>query len=169
VKAKVNETETKVRGQIDEVQRAIGGGLSEPKPADSVDEAADQAADLRKAIDRDLDALQAKLPPQDVVMEKARTYGGIALAVVALLGAAGIAFKQRGERKKLEREAKAHAAAIARYLPQAAGEPRELVEEKGSKAPVLILVGIAAAIGFSVYKQQQGAATDEEPDLWGPA
>lgn len=169
VKAKVHETETMVRGQIDDVQRAVGGGLSEPKPAESIDEATDQAADLRKAIDRDIDALQAKLPPEDVLKEKARTYGGVAVAVLALVGAAAIGFKQRGERKKLEREAKAHAAALARYLPQAAGEPRELVEEKGSKAPVLILVGIAAAIGASIYKQQQDAAADQDVDLWGPA
>jgi hypothetical protein len=168
VKAKVHETETKVREQVGEVQRAVGGGLSDPTPAGSVDEAAKQASQLRSAIDRDLDALQAKLPPNDVLAEKARTYGGIAVAVLAVIAAAVVGMKQRGQRKRLEKEAKAHAAAIARYLPQAAGEPRALVEERGGKGGIVILLGIAAAVGVAVYKRQQDSAADE-PDLWGPA
>lgn len=168
VESKVRETESRLRRQITDVERAVGGGLSDPTPAESVDEAMEQAADLRRAIDRDLDALEARLPPPDVLAEKARTYGGAALAAVAVGAAAALGRKQRSQRKKLEREAKAHAAAIARYLPQASGEPRQLVEERGGKGPIVLLFLVAAAVGAYVYNRRRGSG-DDEPDPWGPA
>jgi hypothetical protein len=166
VKAKIRETEAKVREQVAEVERVVGGfkGLSEPTPARSVDEAARQASDLRRAIDHDLDALQAKLPPGEELAEKAKTYGGAAVGVLAVVGAATLGLKQRGQRKRIEREARAHAEAIARYLPQASAAPRG--DEKG-RGGLVVLALIAAAIGAVVVRQRSGG--DQEPDLWGPA
>jgi hypothetical protein len=168
VKAKVRETETKVRDLLAEVERTVGGfkGLSEPTPAGSVDEAAQQASDLRRAIDRDLDALQAKLPPGEELADKARTYGGAAVGVLAVGAAAFLGLKQRGERKRIEREARAHAEAIARYLPQATAAPRA-DERGGGRGGLVLLALVAAAIGALIVRQR--TAGDDEPDLWGPA
>ncbi|WP_052668399.1 DLW-39 family protein [Nitriliruptor alkaliphilus] len=168
VKAKVRETEAKVRDGLAEVERTIGGfqGLSEPTPAGSVDEAAQQASDLRRAIDRDLDALQAKLPPGEELADKARAYGGAAVGVLAVGAAAFLGLKQRSERKRIEREARAHAEAIARYLPQATAAPRD--DERGGRGGLVLLTLIAAAIGAIVVRQRT-TASEDEPDLWGPA
>ncbi|MEX1163692.1 MAG: hypothetical protein WEB03_08935 [Nitriliruptor sp.] len=167
LKSKVRDAETTVRRQVAEVQDAVGGfdGLSEPTPAGSVGEAVEQATQLRRAIDRDLDALQAKLPPGEELAEKAKTYGGAALGVLAVAGAAFLGLKQRGERKRVEREAKAHAAAIARYLPQAAGEPRS--DDDGGHGGLLLLALLAAIVGAVVAKKQREEPVDD--DLWGPA
>lgn len=167
VKAKLRETEDKVRQGVAEVERTVGGfkSLSDPTPAESVEQAARQASELRAAIDRDLDALEAKLPPTEELAEKARTYGGIVLGVLAFAGAAALGLKQRGERKRVEREAKAHAEAIARYLPQAADRPRE--DDSGGGGKTVLLVALAAAIGAVIVRQRGG--DDDEADLWGPA
>lgn len=168
LKAKIRETETKVRRGVAEVERTVGGfkGLSDPEPAGSVDEAAEQASDLRRAIDRDLDALEAKLPPGDEIAERVRAYGGVVVAVLAVAGAAALGFKQRGERKRIEREAQAHAQAIARYLPQASATPRD-EDEGGGGGRLLLLTLLAAAVGAIVVRQRSQG--DDEPDLWGPA
>jgi hypothetical protein len=170
VKARIRETETKVRQGVADVERTVGGfkSLSDPTPAGSVDEAAEQAGELRRAIDRDLDALEAKLPPGEELAEKARTYGGALLAVLAVGAAAALGFKQRGERKRLEREAEAHARAIARYLPQASARPRDEDEDGGGAGGrLLLLTLVAAAIGAIIVRQR--SEPDDEPDLWGPA
>lgn len=167
VTAKVREAEARVRRQVADVERTVGGfkGLSEPTPAASVDEAVRQAGDLRRAIDRDLDALQAKLPPADELAQQARTYGGAAVGVLAAGAAAYLGLKQRGQRKRVEREARAHAEAIARYLPQAAATPRPT--ERRGRGGLVLLTLVAAAIGAVIVRQR--ATADEEPDLWGPA
>jgi hypothetical protein len=177
VKAKIRETEAKARAQVAEVQDTIAvvkRGLSEPTPAGSVDEAVRQAGDLRRAIDRDIDALQAKLPPADELKDQARTYGGAAAGVLAVAGAAAVGLKQRGERKRVEREARAHAAAISQYLPDylpqafaAAAAESRTGRSRSGRGVTLLLTVVAAAIGAVIVRQRAG--TDDEPDLWGPA
>lgn len=152
------------RRQVDEVQRQVDElkHLSEPTPADSAEEAATQASDLREALDRDLAALQAKLPPTEVLTERAKAVGGVALAVAGVVGAAAIGLRQRGARKKVEREARAHAAAIARYLPFALDEPIDPPSQRGGSrtALLLTLVGAAAAAAVVVARTRSGGAAD---------
>jgi hypothetical protein len=169
VKSRIRETEAKVRQGVAEVERTVGGfkSLSDPTPAGSVEEAAQQASDLRSAIDRDLDALEAKLPPGEELAERAKAYGGIVVAVLAVVAAVALGMKQRGERKRIEREAEAHAAAIARYLPQAADQPRDEDGGGGGGGKLVLLTLLAAVVGAIVVRQQAGG--DDEPDLWGPA
>ncbi len=167
IKTKVRDTEAKVRAQVDQVQRSVGDlkGLSEPTPAGSVDEAVTQAADLRRAIDNDLDVLQAKLPPGEELAEKARTVGGAVLGVAAVAAAVVIRKKQTKERKRVEREARAHAAAIARYLPGAASRPIE--DDDGSgKGALLLLALVGAAV--AAFVASRSGSDDGEPDIWGP-
>lgn len=140
--------------------------LSEPTPADSVDEAADQASQLRAAVDRDLDALQAKLPPRDQLVAKAKTYGGAAVGVAAVLAAALVRQKQRGEQKRIEREARAHAAAIAPYLPGASSGPETTSGRRGKGTLALLAVAGAAVVAFVVSRTSNEAG---DPDIWGPA
>lgn len=176
VKAKIRETEVKARHQVNEVKgtiEVVKRGLSDPTPAGSVDEAVRQASDLRRAIDRDIDALQAKLPPGDELKDKAKTYGGAAAGALAAAGAAAVAFRQRAERKRVEREARAHAAAISQYLPDylpqalaAAAETRTSRGRSGRGATLLLTL-VAAAIGAVIVRQRAGG--DDEPELWGPA
>jgi gas vesicle protein len=167
VKAKVRDTEAKVRTQVEQVQSSVGDlkGLSDPTPAGSVDEAVTQAADLRRAIDADLDVLQAKLPPGEELAQKARAVGGAVLGVAAVAAAVLISQKQRKERKRIDREAKAHAAAIARYLPGAASRPIE-DDEGGGKGKFVLLALVGAAVAAIVASRSQ--TDDGEPDIWGP-
>lgn len=169
VTGKVRETEAKLRRQLDAVTDASGElkGLSEPTPAKSVDQAVEQAATLRRSIDADLDALQARMPPGEEIADKARQVGGIVLAVLGVAAAGFLAQKGRAERKRVEREAQAHAAAIARYLPQASAAPRPDPDEGGGKGKVLVLLAVIGAIAGFVASRQQG--DDGEPDIWGPA
>lgn len=164
--ARIRDTESTVRRGLASVQDVAGEltGLSEPTPAESVDHAVEQAASLRRAIDRDLDALQARMPPGEELADKARQIGGVALAVGGVGAAIFLANKQRSERKRVEREAEAHAAAIARYLPQAQLTPREDDDDGGGKLTLLLAV-LAAIVAFVVSKQRTG---DDEPDIWGP-
>lgn len=142
-------------------------GLSEPTPAKDADEAVEQAAALRRAIDRDLDALQARLPPGEELADKARQLGGAVLAVAGVAAAATLASKQRSERKRIEREAQAHAAAIARYLPQARATPIDDEDEGGGAGKVLLLLAVLGAIvGFVLSRRDDAGG---EPDIWGPA
>ena len=167
---KVRETEARLRRQLDAVTDASGElkGLSEPTSATSVDEAVEQAASLRRAIDDDLDALQARMPPGEEIADKARQVGGIVLAVLGVAAAGVLANKNRGERKRVEREAQAHAAAIARYLPQASPTPRpEPDEDGGGKGKIVLLLAVLGAIAGFLASRQQDA--DDAPDIWGPA
>lgn len=171
VKDAIGTTEARVRSQVDQAQRTFGDlkGLSEPTTATSSQEAADQARDLRRAIDRDLDALRSQLPAGDELQDRARVVGGAALGIGAAAVALAISSKQRRERKQLEREAKAHAIAISRYLPGASSDPIVPPSGTGSKL-VLTLLALAGA-GFAaltVARARRGGGA-EEPDLWGPA
>lgn len=139
--------------------------LSDPTPAASVDEAAEQASSLRAAIDRDLDALQSRLPPREELAAKARTYGGALLGALAVIAALVIRLKQRGERKRLERDARAHAEAIARYLPGASTRPVDASTGRGGKSALVALALVAAAVAAFVVSRQTGG---NEPDIWGP-
>lgn len=170
VKDTISSTEARVRGKVAEAQRTFGEirGLSDPTPAGSVDEAVQQASDLRRAIDRDLDALQSRLPPGDELQDKAKTIGGAVLGVAAAAAAIAIGSKQRGERKRLEREAKAHAAAIARYLPGASTEPIVEPSGKAGKALLALIALVGAGVAALAVARARGGG-DQEPDVWGPA
>ena len=150
------------------MQRTVDGikGLSDPTPASSVDEAVSQASDLRRAIDRDLDALQARVPPGDELAAKAKTVGGAVLGVVGVVAAIAVASKQRGQRKRVEREARAHAAAIARYLPYASEHPVEEPSSGGGKGTLALLALVGAGVAAFVVSRRSGG--HEEPDIWGP-
>lgn len=166
VTSKVRETEATLRRNLASVQDGAGElkGLSEPTPARDVGHAVKQAAELRRAIDRDLDALQARMPPGEELADKARKVGGVAIAVGGVLAALAIRSKQQGERKRIERESKAHAAAIARYLPQASATPRP-EPSGGGKGKFVVFAAIVAAVVAFVASQQD----EDEPDIWGPA
>ena len=86
-----------------------------------------------------------------------------AVGVLAVAGAAALGLKQRGERKRVEREARAHAAAIARYLPQAADEPRDRRGRRWSRGG-LVLLGAHRRGGRGRDRQQAaGAARRRRP------
>jgi ElaB/YqjD/DUF883 family membrane-anchored ribosome-binding protein len=168
----IRDTEAKVRHQAAEVQGAFGGegkGMSEAAVAGSVGEAASQAVDLRRAIERDLDALQRRLPPGDEVAEKAKTAGGAVLGVVGAAAAATVAGKQRSKRKRLEREARVHAAAIARYLPGASAEPVTAARRGGGRGTLALLALVGAAVAAVIVSRRQGGDDHPTLDDGGPA
>jgi CO/xanthine dehydrogenase Mo-binding subunit len=105
------------------------------------------------------------LPPGEELAARARVYGGALLGALAVLAAFVIRQKQRGERKRLEREARAHAEAIARYLPGASSRPVDASTGRGGKGALAALALVAAAVAAFVVSRRTGG---DEPDIWGP-
>jgi hypothetical protein len=154
---------------------------AEGPPAEDADQAAEQVREIRARLEQDLDALEARIPPRDTLMAKAKTIGGAVVAAVAVLAVIGAWRKKRGEKQELEEEAERAARAIALHLPDAwaeverrreqAAQRRERATEEhaeedgglGAGRKLVILALLAGAAG-AVWSQLQGR---NEPDLWG--
>lgn len=132
-----------------------------PPPATSSEEAARQARAIRGRIDEDLRALESRLPPSDTLAAQARTYGGAAAAGVATLGALALTLRRRAAARAEEKEARRHAEALARALPEAALRVRQ--EHVSSRAGRLgLLVGLAA-LGVALWARFGGSAPSRDP------
>ncbi len=138
--------------------------------ADSPNHAADQIAEIRARLDRDLTTLEARLPPRDVLTTRARTVGGAAVGGVGGLTALGLVLKRRGKRRSHERDLRVQAAEIARFLPGAA-DP-DVSDDGGSKRAggwrrLLRLGGLIAAgavAGVAAYRRSSGDTGEGSPD-----
>lgn len=112
-----------VRAAEDEARRVQRS--TEVPAANSADEAAQQVAEIRSRLDDDLAALEARLPPRDLLLAKARWIGGLAVAAIALLAVAGILVRRRRERRAREHDLRIQAAEIARFLPGVSEQAEE--------------------------------------------
>ncbi|MFA9432784.1 hypothetical protein [Egicoccus sp. AB-alg2] len=147
---------------------------SQLPPAEDADQALRQVRDLRSALDRDLAALEARIPPRDTLVGQARAVGGAVLGVVGLVGAAATVQQKRKDKKKVEEEADKVARAIARHLPAAIAEVSppirptvvETPGKKGRAGRTLAILALLASAGFAVWTQLRNRA--QEPDIWGP-
>lgn len=111
----------------------------------------------RASLERDIDALFARLPEPDVMKAKAKTYGAAAGGAAVTVGLVALQAKKRSEVKARRMEARINAEELARAF-----SPHEPPEPSG-RSPMLLLVVLAAIAGavVAVLRLRGG---DDEPD-----
>jgi len=175
IKAQAEEGVARARRQFEaaKAQAKDVDRRAQVPPAENPEQAQAQVRDLRAAIDRDLAALEARIPPRDTLIGQAKAVGGAAVGVLGLLGTVATLRERGKEKKKVEDEADRVARAIARHLPAAVAElsppirptPVE-VPKTGGKGRTLAILALLASAGFAVWTQLRNRTP--EPDLWGP-
>lgn len=122
-----------------------------------------EIAETRAALERDVDALFARLPEPDVLAAKARTYGLAAGGAAATAGVVALRVKKRGELKARRMDARINAEELARafspYAPDgspAAAEAATDDEGGGHTGLLLLLVTIVAVALTAVARQRSG-------------
>lgn len=111
----------------------------------------------RAALERDIDALFARLPEPDVMRAKARTYGAAAGGAAVTVGLVALQAKKRSELKARRMEARINAEELARAF-----SPHEPPEPSG-RSPLLLLV-VLAAIAGAVVAALRLRGGDDQPD-----
>ncbi len=176
LKAKAEQSVDKVKAEVgkakqtvEEVGKEVSTAVDQRRggPATSVEEAQQKAATLRAGIERDLAALQGRLPDRDDVTDRLRTTAIAVGGTIAAVGATAFLFGRRRATKASERDLQAQAEALAAVLDRAervraGGDDDE--EDGGWLAWALLLLG---AGGAGAYWWQQRQATDAD-ELWGP-
>jgi hypothetical protein len=102
----------------------------------------------RQRLESDIDALAARLPQKDELVDQAKVYGGAAAgATVGLVGLV-IALKKRSATKERQRHARETAEALAEIMDVIPVEAHARVEHASSKTGPVALV--AALAGFAL-------------------
>lgn len=121
-----------------------------------------EIAETRAALERDVDALFARLPEPDVLAAKAKTYGLAAGGAAATAGVVALRVKRRGELKARRMDARINAEELARafspYAPD--GSPADddgaADDDGGHTGLLLLLVTIVAVALTAVARQRSG-------------
>lgn len=177
LKAKAEERVDKVKAEVDkakqtveEVGKEVSAAVDERRggPAGSVEDAQQKAATLRAGIERDIAALQARVPDREDVTDRFRTAAIAVGGTIAGIGATAFLVGRRRATKARERDLQAQAEAVAAILARAEriGVPADEVDEDGGGwlTWALLLLGAGGA-GAYWWQQRQDAEAD---DLWGP-
>lgn len=178
LKAKAEERVEKVKAEVDkakqtveEVGKEVSAAVDERRggPATSVEDAEQKAAALRSGIERDLAALQARVPDREDVTERLRTTAIAVGGAIAAVGATVFLLGRRRASKASERALQAQAEALATVLARAervSVPAEEADDDDGASwlAGVLLLLGAGGAAAYW-WQQRQAAHVD---DLWGP-
>lgn len=170
-----------VQGEVEAFQSSQEryAQLPDHGPADDPDQAAEQLKRIRAHIDHDLDVLQARVPPTDTLLAGAKVYGGLALAAVGTVGAAGLAFARRRSVRAEQREVQQDAERLATALVDVLGtrltaDPRpepdpevEPLDADASGARRWWLAALAAAaLAGALWLRDRGGP--DGAGLWGP-
>lgn len=122
-----------------------------------------EIAETRAALERDVDALFARLPEPDVLAAKAKTYGLAAGGAAATVGVVALRMKKRGELKDRRMDARINAEELARafspYAPdgsRAADDAAADDDGGGHTGLLLALVTIVAVALTAVARQRSG-------------
>lgn len=110
----------------------------------------------RARLQTDLDALEARLPERDELVEQAKLVGGAAAGGTLVLTALGIAAARANRRRKHRKHARFQAEALADVLTD--GRPVSAhVEHTSSKTgPIALLTSLAAlAVAVATYLQSR--------------
>lgn len=180
-----NRVKQQVQDGVAKAQREFENAKAQAKrinersqlpPAEDADQALQQVRDLRARLDRDLAALQSRVPPRESMMGQAKAVGGAVVGGLALVGTLATLRQKRQEKKQEEAEADKTARAIARHLPAAFAEFSPPVRpvatgdgadtSGGGVGRTLAMIALLAAAAFAVWKQRQPNGDDE--DIWGP-
>lgn len=95
----------------------------------------------RASLERDIDALFARLPEPDAMKAKAKTYGAAAGGTAVTVGLVAMSAKKRSARKARRMEARINAEELARAF-----SPHEPPEPDG-RSPLVLLAVLAAVAG----------------------
>ena len=138
-------------------------------PATSVADAEAKAAHLRAGIERDLAALQARIPDTEDLTDRARsmavTVGG---SLAAVAGLAVLIGRRRAATAK-QRDLEAQAEALARVLARAEQLEVSADTPSGGLLRWVLLAAGATGAGAGVWWWQQRREDDlDVEDLWGP-
>lgn len=121
-----------------------------------------EIAETRAALERDVDALFARLPEPDVLAAKAKTYGLAAGGAAATAGVVALRVKRRGELKARRMDARINAEELARafspYAPDGspAADAAAADDDGGHTGLLLLLVTIVAVALTAVARQRSG-------------
>ncbi len=123
-----------------------------------------EIAETRAALERDVDALFARLPEPDVLAAKAKTYGLAAGGAAATAGVVALRMKKRGELKARRMDARINAEELARafspYAPEGSRAADDAAADDddggGHTGLLLLLVTIVAVALTAVARQRSG-------------
>lgn len=102
----------------------------------------------RQRLGSDIDALAARVPEKDELVEKAKVYGGAAAGAGVGLVALTMALKRRSAKKERQRHARETAEALAEIMDVIPVEAHARVEHASSRTGPIALV--AALAGFAL-------------------
>ncbi len=157
------------RRQVEEAREALARTREEAAggPARSAGHAEEQVEAIRAAIERDLRTLRERATGMSITAPgpartAALTAGAGLLAVTAIAALGGRGVRRTMERRSIDQQARALAAALAR---QASGGVSDARRGRGGLA--LAVAGAALAVGAGVVAKRRGRTIDPD-DLWLP-
>lgn len=117
-----------------------------------VDQALNDLATTRAALERDIDALFERLPEPAVMAQKAKTYGVAAGGAAVTVGLVAMRQKKRSALKARRMEARINAEELARAF-----SPHPPVEPEGrGTAPVLSALVALVVVALTVFNRTRG-------------
>lgn len=117
-----------------------------------VEEALNDLAITRAALERDIDELFDRLPETSVMVDKAKTYGAAAGGAAVTVGLVAMRQKKRSALKARRMEARINAEELARAF-----SPHPPVEPEGrGKAPMLAVLMALVVVALTVLNRSRG-------------
>lgn len=157
---RAKNTVSDVKAELDKVNDERRGG-----PATSVDDATAKAADLRRALARDVASLRARVPDTTKASETARTVGiAVGGGAVALFGLLAV-LKRRGAAKAHDQAVRDQALALARELARI--ERTGAVDDEGGRFKWALLATAAVGVGAGAVAWQRSRTPSEIDDTFG--
>lgn len=117
-----------------------------------VDQALNDLAATRAALERDIDELFDRLPETSVMVAKAKTYGAAAGGAAVTVGLVAMRQRKQAALKARRMEARINAEELARAF-----SPHPPVEPEGrSRAPVLAALVALVVVALTVLNRTRG-------------
>jgi hypothetical protein len=173
---RAQQTVEEVKAEVAKASAELAGG-----PADDPEQAAQQVADLRARLDRDLQTLRSRVPDPKELGARAKRQALVVGGAIAAVVAAVLLLRRRGTRRRHERSVEEQATAIASELVRLQADRLsrasvssapaddaverivdEVVDEDeggGRTGRLLLLAGLAAGVGVALATRRR--STDD--------